>query len=383
MARSEIACDPAKTAAPLPARSVEQPVARPSRVESLDYLRGAMACAVMFFHYVSWGFGPLDNDTVLGRLGIYAVSSFYVLSGLSLGLAYRDRLGSLKDLRGYAIKRLFRIVPLYATVTILATSLSLWLGTRHVSIGEFLLNISLVFGFIAPEMAIPTGGWSIGNEVVFYFFFPAFLLLGRRSLACFSLACALVLGLHLWYAFSVIDPAVPLSDQWPAYVSVANQLFLFVAGIIISRISMAPHGAWLLLVIGAAAIFVLMPVCNESPSGLVAGLPRAVFTAVVVAGVAGACWCGMRIPGPTGRLLRLIGESCYAIYLLHPLIPRIAVKPLTALGVEGWCAYALCFVVTIVVSIASWRWLESPMMQLGNRIVRGKPSGVESGKGVA
>ncbi len=67
----------------------------PSRVESLDYLRGLLAVSVMIYHYVAWSGVELGADTVLGRLGIYSVSTFYILSGLSLGLVYRGRINNM------------------------------------------------------------------------------------------------------------------------------------------------------------------------------------------------------------------------------------------------------------------------------------------------
>jgi len=82
------------------------------RVESLDYLRGLMALAVMIYHYVAWTIGGLEADSVLGRLGIYAVSVFYILSGLSLAIVYNDRISSIGDVRDFMIKRVFRIFPI-------------------------------------------------------------------------------------------------------------------------------------------------------------------------------------------------------------------------------------------------------------------------------
>ena len=83
------------------------------RIESLDYLRGLMALSVMIYHYISWGAGPIGSEHLLGKLGIYAVSMFYILSGLSLGLVYYGRITSASDIGSFMIKRVFRIFPLF------------------------------------------------------------------------------------------------------------------------------------------------------------------------------------------------------------------------------------------------------------------------------
>ena len=50
------------------------------RIESLDYLRGIMALSVMIYRLTSWNLYHPDASTLLGRLGIYAVSIFFILS---------------------------------------------------------------------------------------------------------------------------------------------------------------------------------------------------------------------------------------------------------------------------------------------------------------
>ncbi len=61
-----------------------------NRIESLDWLRGLMAIAIMFYHLTSWHITPLDSSSVLGRLGIYGVSVFFILSGLSMAVVYSN-----------------------------------------------------------------------------------------------------------------------------------------------------------------------------------------------------------------------------------------------------------------------------------------------------
>ena len=63
------------------------------RVDTLDYLRGVMAVAIMLYHFGSWKLIAVPEAVapLLNLLGIYGVSIFYVLSGAALSLIYTGR----------------------------------------------------------------------------------------------------------------------------------------------------------------------------------------------------------------------------------------------------------------------------------------------------
>lgn len=141
----------------------------------LDYLRGIMAICVLVYHYSMWSnidwFYPLDQT--LSRLGIYAVCTFYVISGASLAYVYAHKTVNFDFIREFTIKRFFRIAPLFWIVT---TATIMLRAYRHYNIdGEFiipdtisiLLNYTLTFSWLDHDNYIATGAWSIGNEFVF------------------------------------------------------------------------------------------------------------------------------------------------------------------------------------------------------------------------
>lgn len=195
-----------------------------------------MAVAVMFYHYVDWSLGSTSG--LVAKLGIYAVSVFYILSGLSLTLAYRDRLATWTDLGVYGLKRLFRIAPLFWLATTATLSIALARSvvngtTFTLDAWRLLANYSLTFGFFAPDAYYATGAWSIGNEIVFYAAFPLALWLFRRSLTRSILAAVALLFLAV-FAFGLISPAKSLSEQWALYVNPLNQIPFFLAGMLIA-----------------------------------------------------------------------------------------------------------------------------------------------------
>src|SRR5262245_60491552 len=89
------------------------------RLYNLDYLRGLAAFGIMLYHYLTWTLGIFPADTIVGRVGIYGVSTFYVLSGLTLYYVYYGKMKpSAQDTAAFFKKRIFRIFPLLWLVTI-------------------------------------------------------------------------------------------------------------------------------------------------------------------------------------------------------------------------------------------------------------------------
>lgn len=67
-------------------------------------------------------------------------------------------------------------------------------------------------------------------------------------------------------------------------------------------------------------------------------------------------------------IFRFFGESCYSIYLLHPLVAIPIVFVASKIGVNKPFAYVTSFFSTLLVSWVSYRFLEKPMMLLGRQV---------------
>jgi len=127
-----------------------------NRIESLDYLRGIMALCVMIYHLTVWNLYNLDASTLLGRLGIYAVSIFFILSGLSIAIANSHFIIDIKSSIAFYIRRIFRIYPLLWVCIIAVVLPSILKGREIPSLKILLLNFTTLFGFIAPTEYINT-----------------------------------------------------------------------------------------------------------------------------------------------------------------------------------------------------------------------------------
>ena len=152
-----------------------------NRIESLDWLRGLMAIAIMFYHLTYWHIFPLDSSYFLGRLGIYGVSVFFVLSGLSMAIVYSNFIVDKQTAAVFFIRRIFRIWPLLWICVAIVTIPSLLKG-NEASIMQVLLNITTLFGFVSPSSYINTGAWSIGNEMVYYALTPILIMSYEKNI---------------------------------------------------------------------------------------------------------------------------------------------------------------------------------------------------------
>lgn len=346
-----------------------------NRIEALDYLRGVMALSVMAYHYTVWAGVSLAADSMLSKLGIYAVSAFYILSGLSLAVAYRGKIDSYWGIFRFLIKRIFRIAPLL-WLSVFSVMLLQYLGS-HIEGGEFeipyyrlILNLTLLFGFINPMPYMSTGAWSIGNEIVFYVIFPFLLLLALRwSWAC-SVAFFIGSCIGLYFAFSVLDHSKGLAEQWSIYVNPFNQLFLFLGGIVIG-IHARPEsieirkGIFFALVV--AVLFWRYPVEGDRIN-LVSGFSRCYLSILLFAFVWLVYSSAIHIGGKVAVALAFSGQSCYSIYLLHPLVAIPIKYFFTSIGVPLITTYVFAAVVTLVLSRFTFKYIEKPMMRFGAEI---------------
>ncbi len=349
------------------------------RVPSLDYIRGlmAVAVAVMLYHYTDWSLGGTAG--VLSKLGIYAVSVFYVLSGLSLTLAYRERLGGA-GLAAYAVRRAFRIAPLFW----LATTATLAIGlARSVARGatfvvdplRLLANYSLTFGFHAPDAYYATGAWSIGNEIVFYALFPLALWLLGRGLVGRTALTTVALGLLALFAFRLLSPTGTLGEQWLGYIHPLGQFPFFAAGMLVAllqpRQDRSGRVGFALLALAAVLLFVLLP-HEGNRIGLVVGVDRLAYTAACVAAVAGVYLAGLRLRGVAHRLFAFLGDTSYSIYLLHPIMAFPIGQLTERLGADGPTTLAIHLLVgtplTLLAAWLSYRFVEQPGIRLGQRV---------------
>lgn len=342
-----------------------------NRLYNLDYLRGLAAFGIMIYHYLSWTLGKYSADSFMGRLGIYGVSIFYVLSGLTLYYVYFDKMQpSKQELFLFFKKRIFRIFPLLWLVTLIA----IFLSRKMPDFGTLFLNLSGLFGFVQWDKYFSAGVWSIGNELVFYTFFPFFLLFMKKIKPLMILLSLILFGLYLYFAFIKLSPALTLSEQWKNYINPLNQIFLFLGGFFIGfflkNIILKNYIIFPLL-IGGIALFIFYPVSGDQIN-LVIGTNRLVFTSVCFL----ICICfyklSVQLPKLIHKPLTLLGEASYSVYLIHPIIWSITsiashIISEYIIPIPQSVRLSLSVLLTLVTSYYVYQYFEKYFVKLGKK----------------
>ena len=325
-----------------------------------------MALAVLIFHFDKWLTGTWDASSLQGRLGVYAVSAFFVLSGLTLTLVYENRLSwSFKSWARFFQKRFFRIFPLLW----LATAATLLLDDFPRPLSELFLNFTGLFGFINPARDIATGAWSIGCELVFYAGFPTLLLLAQMLRELFLGSFLLFVSIGIWAAFAWFSPAMRnQSVWWEAYTQAANHAFFFAGGMAIgvfkSDMEQLPRKLWPLVLLLSAVAFTFWPTGPE-PFYLVSGGNRIVLSTLSLVVVTSFFHASIELKGVLHKGLVWLGTVSYSLYLLHPLVFRATKFAFVKIGIrdEYWTLFIPTLLAALALSHFSYYFLEKPMMK--------------------
>ena len=347
---------------------------RPDRLYNLDYLRGLAAFAIMLFHYLILIETLANSDTmrsgilglILSRIGVYGVSVFYVLSGLTLYHVYFSSMKpSIVDVALFAKKRALRIFPLLW----LATILTVMLGDNLPSVGDLAVILSGLFSIVKWKNNFPRGVWSIGNELVFYALFPVLVLITKKSKALLAITTIVFFSIYVYIAFVLITPGIMNRPRWRIYSNPLNQAFLFVGGYLIGHLARnisVGKKTQLAALAFTLGVFTLYPT-NIDFTDLFSGPRRLVFTLCCIA----TCFCfyklTIKLPTFIHKPLTALGEASYSLYLLHPVVFHTIEKydAATQLHMNPAVRVSISVVASLLVSYLSYHCFEKFFIRLG------------------
>lgn len=282
----------------------------------VQYLRAAAAFAVVLFHISvlsqeTWGLDPARVDHV----GAAGVDLFFVISGFIMAMIV-DRSGAF-DGRQFLIRRVARVVPAYWAITlfvfILALAMPSLFRSTEASLGHLLVSLAFLpidvgSGSTGPLLIV---GWTLNYEMFFYALVALTVgLFGDRRLIG---TAAVLLGL-------VATGLATAPGHATAEFYTDPILLEFVFGILIFR-------SWrrrrIEAGLGAAAAFLvgltLLALQWERPLDEWRAFYWGVPAAAVLYGGLGA----LRF---SSRILALLGDWSYALYLTHVFVVTFYIR---------------------------------------------------------
>lgn len=180
-------------------------------LKSVQLLRFVAAAMVLLAHLPHWGWNlpfrnPLECSPVRGFCGSIGVDVFFCISGFLMLVTTESRDIGVRSMLGFVIRRLFRIWPLYALVTIIVTGVfrGMWFS-EYVDSLLFKPYLSPT-GFWDPAIL---SGWTLNFEMYFYLLTAVCLLTPwkTRLAACIALALglfSLTIDNTVYYIASII-----------------------------------------------------------------------------------------------------------------------------------------------------------------------------------
>ncbi|MDW8849268.1 acyltransferase [Flavobacterium sp. MMLR14_040] len=339
------------------------------RIDTLDWLRGVMALSIMFYHLKGWEGVHLNSHNFLGRLGVYGVSIFFILSGLSMAIVYNSYIKNIRTALNFIVRRIFRIWPMLWLVSFYLFFQQIFSGNAY-SYKMLIINLTTVFGFIRPSAYMATGAWSIGNEMVYYVLTPLILFFYNYKKVAGNLFFLFCLLIGFVFAFYILKPVHSLSNQWNMYINPFNNLFLYVSGIAIyynfEKIDFNPKIINSILLL-SLLLFCFLPFTGDQIV-IVTGIGRIIFVLFSILIV--FCFYKLKINLPffLSKPLELLGVSTYGVYIIHPLVYFFLKDQLNIkLGL-----LVLVPLVTILFSILLYNFFELKFINMGKKLTSTK-----------
>lgn len=328
---------------------------------SVQALRALAAWAVVCHHFMQIFF-DFEARGPIGQLfidkGAVGVDIFFVISGLVIFLSTEGK--ALPPAR-FLLYRLFRIVPAYWLYTVLMALLVVFarplLPDQTVDWSHLLLSLLFIptenpggYG-IYPTLNV---GWTLNYEMLFYVLF-AWALLFRLQVRLLVVAALLFAVCQAWTGFG-----------WVSEFYRSDIVYEFLLGI---GIGMLYRRGWIgpalrlpLLGIGAAllAIYHLPP----EPRLLNWGVPSAVL---VMASLA------LERHVERNRLLKLLGDCSYSVYLMHVLVLSAGGYLARRYGINPYLMFVVCALAIAIGSWLSYEWVEKRSYQWLKARIDGEP----------
>src|ERR1041385_312748 len=308
--------------------------------------------------------------------GAYGVDLFFALSAYlitSLLLRERAATGAL-DLRGFYLRRILRIWPLYLAFVAFAAIFAALVPGQHLPmkyvVGYSLLAGNWIYAFYGLPASFATPLWTVSIEEQFYLAWP--LALRKASVRTMAaIAVGLLVIANAWRVWLAVTAAPVERIEYNTFTRldpIALGILLALFGhklpqfTRLQRIALLWRGAatW----VAVFAFTVTGQAITVTTWRMALGHPfMALASVAVLLSVLGSQHRFLRNP-----TLLYLGKISYGLYVLHEFAHFCAIRLVHASTPGMVVAQSIVgLALTIVLAAASYRWLESPFLRLKER----------------
>jgi exopolysaccharide production protein ExoZ len=346
-------------------------------LNNIQALRAAAALLVVFVHL----------DVFLKQIGYRpfgagGVDLFFVISGFIMVYTTYGRPVHAVD---FLLSRITRIVPIYWLITFAVFGVALLAPAlvQGTTADPVQLLKSLVFvPFVKSSGAVQPvlfSGWTLNFEMFFYALFAVGLAFANRRLGIAAVVGSLA---ALVVAGAVLHPANVAAEFYtrPVILEFAGGMLLC---LLVQRrtsqaVSHAFHAVWIAVgMIALLAIVVLPDRLPDVSSVITTGIPA-------IACVAAAVLLNQSGVVTANRVLLLLGNASYSIYLTHPFVTQAAQKLVVRSGLDPLKAIVMIPVtlaLVCVLGVIVYHAVELPLTRRGKLLAdriprRQKPESV-------
>jgi peptidoglycan/LPS O-acetylase OafA/YrhL len=340
-------------------------------IKTLDGWRTIAVFSVIFYHARPITIGPFELKK-LQAFGDRGVQLFFAISGILIcsRLLEEQRLHGNISLTGFYIRRVFRIQPA-AFIFLVAIGILAAIGMIHPTLPASLSALFCYRNFYAAAQLVPSPDdrytahfWSLAVEEHFYLLLPALLVFGRKRVV--PLLTTLSVLFFIWPPIARHLGLAPSElSYWRTDMSLRNLLFPALLAILLMRPSFR---SWmtrvssynLLIVLTIAAILVSQIVLGGHLGGeiICIGFPLMVISTMLHP----SRWLGRFLESSP---LVFLGRISYSLYLWQQLF-FIERQDYSALRfVQN---LPLNLIAVLICAVASYYFIEKPLMRLGHRL---------------
>jgi peptidoglycan/LPS O-acetylase OafA/YrhL len=296
-------------------------------------------------------------------------------------LRERDQTGTV-DLRGFYLRRILRIWPLYLSFVVLAAIagrffLSQRLPLSYVMGFTFMAgNWAYVFQGLPHSFAIPL--WTVSIEEQFYLSWP--LALRRATPRGLTvIAIAVLLLAQILRAGMVATGASVNAMEYNTFTRLDPIAFGILVALFHDQLPrLEPWQRWALLVTGVATCIAAYAISSLENDDIKSTWHEAVAHSMtaVAAGAVLLAVLGATHPFFRNQALIYLGKISYGLYVIHELAHLLAKQIFPAASpFRVMVQSGVSLAITIALAAASYRWLETPFLRLKERFahVRSRP----------